>query len=330
MDESTHDRPYEPVVLEVPVEPPRRRFRPHLGPGMRRWLNSKTYHFLLFALTLLTTLIVGTDIHRNYLNRSPVLDWNLSWTFFRSLLSHPMSLAEGIPFSFTLMAILLAHEFGHFFTCRYHEIDASFPYFVPAPTLIGTMGAFIRIRSPIFTRRALFDIGIAGPLMGLVVAIPCMLVAVTSASSANLAISPDSILMGSPIGVILATEWLRPGLSPENVIMHPVGCAAWVGLFVTALNLIPVGQLDGGHILYSIMGPKHRYVSIGLSLILFPLGYFFWPGWYVWAGLLLVLGLRHPRVMIAEEPLGRRRPLLALGALVLFLLCFTPAPFFTR
>jgi membrane-associated protease RseP (regulator of RpoE activity) len=236
----------------------------------------------------------------------------------------------GIPFSLTLLAILLAHEMGHYFTCRYYGIQASYPYFIPAPTLIGTMGAFIRIKSPITTRRALFDVGISGPLAGFVVAIPTLVMATLNCKAEAPVNLAGAITLGNPLSIVLLSRILRPGLNPASISLHPIGCAAWVGLFATALNLLPVGQLDGGHILYAVLRERHRTVSRVLVLALVPLGAFCWAGWMVWAVILLVVGLRHPVVMIPSEPLGKARKVLALVAGLIFLLTFVPTPFSIR
>ncbi len=301
--------------------PPRRG----LGSG-NRWFHSLSFHVCLFLLTVLTTLIVGTHIAQNYAQNIPAFDWDLSWAYFRELARHPELLLLGVPFSFTLLTILLAHELGHYFACRHYGLDATYPYFIAAPTLIGTLGAFIRIKSPFVNRRELFDVGIAGPIAGFVLAIPALIVAIFLSHGTMPAVSPDSITLGSPLAVILLTKLLRSGVSPLEVILSPIGCAAWVGLFATALNLLPVGQLDGGHILYSVLGERFRFFSRGFFLILLPLGIFRWPGWLLWAVILFFLGLRHPRVIEPSVPLGRNRELLAVVAAIMLVLTFLPTP----
>ena len=236
----------------------------------------------------------------------------------------------GIPFSFTLLGILLAHELGHYFACRYYEISASYPYFIPAPTIIGTMGAFIRIRSPIVNRKALFDVGLAGPVVGFLFAVPALAIAIAYSKALPAAQAESDIIFGHPPLFWLLTALLRPGVLPEDLFLHPVGYAAWVGIFATALNLLPIGQLDGGHILYALASEKHRRISLAMVGVLVPLGFFFWPGWLVWAVLLLLLGFRHPALLDRWAPLDRKRRLWAGMALLIFLLCFTPLPFVVR
>ncbi|MGO8786591.1 MAG: site-2 protease family protein [Terriglobia bacterium] len=296
-------------------------------PSRERWYNSLPFHVALFLLTVLTTLIVGTHIALNYARNVPAFDWDVSLGYFRELWRHPKLLTLGIPFSATLLSILLAHELGHYFTCRHYGIHATYPYFIPAPTLIGTLGAFIRIKSPIVNRRELFDVGISGPLAGFVLAIPALILAIFLTKGAMPAISPDSISLGSPLAVILLAKLFRSGINPAEVILHPVGCGAWVGLFATALNLLPVGQLDGGHILYAVLGDKCRNISRGFFLVLLPLGYFCWYGWIAWAVILFFLGLRHPRVIEPIESLGRERRILAAVAALILILTFLPTPF---
>jgi membrane-associated protease RseP (regulator of RpoE activity) len=300
------------------------------GQLRRRWFNSLIFHCLLFLLTFLTTLIVGVHIALNYQRNFPAFDWDISRAFFESLLHNPATLKLGMPFSLTLLSILLAHELGHYLACRHYGIRASYPYFIPAPTLIGTLGAFIRIKAPITTRRALFDIGISGPLAGFMVAIPALIMATLSSQALTPRSIPDTIALGNPLAIILLGKILRPDLNPASISLHPVGCAAWVGLFATALNLLPMGQLDGGHILFALLGERHRAVSRGLFLALVPLGVFCWTGWMVWAAVLLVVGLRHPLVMIPSEPLDKARKVLALLAALIFLLTFVPTPFAVR
>ena len=192
------------------------------------------------------------------------------------------------------------------------------------------MGAFIRIKTPIKTRRALFDVGISGPLAGSIIAIPALAMAILNSKVVAPASVPATISLGNSLVVILMGKFLRSGVNPAGLLLHPIGSAAWVGLFATALNLLPIGQLDGGHILYAVLGNRHRMISRGLFLALVPLGVFCWAGWMVWAVMLLVLGLRHPAVMIPSQPLGRVRKALALVAALIFLLTFVPTPFIIR
>ncbi len=291
----------------------------------------------LLALTVLTTLAVGSRLAVNYQQVRPAYtiesDLNLYSILmsFAGLLANPAQLLLGIPFSLTLLGILLAHELGHFFTCRHYRIQSSYPYFIPAPTLLGTMGAFLRIESQIVTRRALFDVGLSGPLVGFAIALPVLLYGISSSKVIPLIHIGGVVELGNPPLVLLLDGLFFPGISPSNIYLHPVARAAWVGLFATAMNLLPVGQLDGGHILYSLFSRQHRIVSLGVTLLLLAIGLLpgMWIGWTVWGVLLLLLGLRHPSVM-DPEPLGNRRRWMAALALALLFLCFTPVPFATH
>jgi membrane-associated protease RseP (regulator of RpoE activity) len=303
-------------------------WRIRLRECIARRVHSLEFCILLFVLTLATTLVVGVHLAANYSQHLPVFNLNISWPFFAGIIHHPGRLWAGAPYGLTLVTILLAHEMGHYVACRYYCIDTTYPYFFPAPTLIGTFGAFIRIRAPLATREELFDVGIAGPVAGFVVTVPALIVGVVHSVRMLTPIPSGTILLGHPWAVTLLARLLHPGIPPARLELSPTGCAAWVGLFLTALNLLPIGQLDGGHIVYAVFGKKHRYVSFGLLLALVPLGILFWGGWILWAVLMLVLGLRHPAPLIPpQQPLDRRRKALAILALVMFILCLTVAPF---
>jgi membrane-associated protease RseP (regulator of RpoE activity) len=278
----------------------------------------------LFTLTVFTTLAVGAQMALDY--AQDAAPYTRDFSPFGDLLRSPRLLLEGMPFSFTLLGILLAHELGHFFACRYYGIAASYPYFIPAPTLIGTMGAFIRIRSPIVNRKALFDVGLAGPVVGFIFALPALAIAVHYSKVVPGASSGALVTFGNPLLVDLFTRWFRPGVATRDLLLDPVGRAAWVGLFCTAMNLLPMGQLDGGHLLYSLSSSKHKPVSIAVALTLLLLAKL-WIGWAVWAVLPLMLGFRHPALLDRWEPLDRKRRIWALVALGIFFLCFMPKPF---
>jgi membrane-associated protease RseP (regulator of RpoE activity) len=242
-------------------------------------------------------------------------------------LRNPAHLLLGIPFSATLMLILFSHEMGHYLYCRYYGVDATLPFFVPFPSLIGTMGAFIRIKSPIRSRSALFDIGIAGPIAGFVPACVALAVglrlsrAVTAPAIAPL---PD---IGFP-AIFRLMNWLLHGshaVPLDNLYLHPVAIAAWVGMFATALNLLPGGQLDGGHIVFAVSPRWHRAVSTMTILFLIPLSLYRWIGWLLWAVVLRITGMRHP--VVPESPaITRSRRWLAVLAIIMLLLTFTPTP----
>jgi membrane-associated protease RseP (regulator of RpoE activity) len=278
----------------------------------------------LFTITAFSTLAAGAQFASAYAgNMSPGFDRFFA-DYFRPF-AEPRLFLSGIPFAVTLMGILLAHELGHFFACRHYDIGATYPYFIPAPTLIGTLGAFIRIRSPIFNRRALFDMALAGPLVGFLIAVPALAIAILF-SKVVPASDTSSLVFGQPLIERLLEVVLRPGVA-THLLLHPVGRAAWVGLFATALNLLPAGQLDGGHILYAVASEQHRRISFAVAILLVPLAVKFWAGWLVWAVLLVAIGFRHPPLIDRWEPLGRTRRILSGVALAIFILCFMPAPF---
>ena len=239
--------------------------------------------------------------------------------------SHPAILLEGLPFSLTLLTILLAHELGHYITCLRHGINASLPYFLPAPTLIGTFGAFIRIRSPIYTRRALFDVGVAGPIAGFAFVVPALVVGLLLSRVLPGAGTHGDFIFGTPLLLRLLEGVFFPGVSAADISLHPVARAAWVGILATALNLLPIGQLDGGHILYSFFGERHKLLSRMGVAALVPMGVFYYWGWLGWAVVLGFFGLRHPVICDTAE-LGSTRVWLGWFALVMFILCFTLAP----
>jgi len=306
-----HPFDYDALPLVVPVRRQRQRL----------WL-----HLLLFAATVVTTLAVGAQLTYNFSHGLPAFDLNRSLNPFSVVWGHPERLWWGLPFSMALLGILLAHEMGHYLACRYYGIAVSYPYFIPAPTIIGTLGAFLRIRQPIRSRRVLFDVGVAGPLAGFVVALPLLIAGMAVSRADALVNEPGVVSFGSPLLVRFVEALFFPGVPAASIELHPVARAAWVGLFATALNLLPIGQLDGGHILYSLIGDVHRKLSRVFAAMLLPLGYFLWPGWLLWAVLMLILGTRHP-VLFDPRPLDSGRRWLGALALVIFLLCFTPAPF---
>ncbi len=326
----TQSFPNNPVTLDP--APPDWRYNappPYFAPLPNR---PSTKSFLLacalFLLTLCTCLVAGTHFALAYAHNQAV-SWDAFLNAFTLIYRHPLALAAGLPFALTLLTILLAHELGHFFACRHHHIRSSYPFFIPFPTLIGTLGAFILIRSPIRTTRALFDVGASGPLVGFIVAIPALIFGILHAKFVpGLAIpADDKIILGSPLLLHLLAPLLRHGASASNLLLHPVGRAAWVGLFATSLNLLPAAQLDGGHILRSLNQRAHRLSSFLLPLLLIFLGLRFWGGWYVWGALLLGIQFLRMLPIYNPEPLDASRRAAALFALLVFLLSFMPSPF---
>ena len=275
--------------------------------------------------TIFTTLLTGAQLQSDFINNQPMFSFSqgilpLSWIW-----EQPSRLLLGVPFSATLMLILLSHEMGHFVACRRYSVQATLPYFIPAPTLIGTMGAFIRIRSPFPSRAALFDIGIAGPIAGFLLAVPALVAGLGMSKVDPALVKATGFPLGYPaiFYLIRMGEGIHSPLS--SIYLHPVAVAAWVGMFATALNLLPGGQLDGGHIFYAVWPRAHYYVTRILTIALLVMGLWLWAGWLLWFGMLLVFGGYHPSV--PKYPgLSRERKWLAVFALLMFALTFMPAP----
>ena len=272
--------------------------------------RSLTVHAALLAATVLSTTLAGVDVEP------------------RALIAHPALFLRGLPFAATLVTILLVHELGHYLTCLRYRVSASLPYFLPAPFIspVGTFGAFIRIRSRFPDRRALFDIGASGPWAGFVVALAATVIGL---ARSTVLVTPhdwhgyewgDSLLTAFLIRVVLHVD-------SATVLLHPVAFAGWFGLFVTSLNLLPVGQLDGGHVLYATLGrPTPRIAALLIAFLVW-LGVRGYPGWLLWAVIITVfLSLGHPPTDDDRRPLDPARRLAALATLVLFVLTFVPEP----
>ncbi len=285
----------------------------------------------LFFLTLLTTTMAGAYAAGAELSL---------WTPFKSL----VALASGLSFSIPLMLILLCHEMGHYLTARRYRVDVTLPYFIPAPFpsvfLVGTFGAFIRMKAIPRSRRVMFDIGAAGPWAGVLVAIPTVIIGLLLSTVGPLDKSAGGLELGNSLlflGLAHLTLHINPNL--VNVSLSPVAFAGWLGLFVTTLNLLPVGQLDGGHVVYALFGRRHRTISrlfvlacvlmvivpVILSLVL-AIHLEFWGGWLFWAVLLVFLGLGHPTTVDADTPLDPKRRFAAWATVVLFIVTFSPVP----
>jgi membrane-associated protease RseP (regulator of RpoE activity) len=277
-----------------------------------------TLNAILFLLTVFSTFIAGALPFGAipFINFDP--------------LREPVSVRHGIQFAATLLAILVTHEFGHYFTARFYRASVSLPYFIPVPPpfLFGTLGAIIRMRSPARDRDSLFDIAVAGPLAGLAVAVPALWLGllwsrVESIPAGGSIAFGDSLLTGF-------LTYLRFGRIPagQDVFIHPVALAAWVGLFVTALNLFPVGQLDGGRIAYALFGARHRAVSIGTFLAVLALGAVAGaPNWFVFGALVfLIVGFQHAPPLDDVTPVSRGRYVVGVVCLLLLIALIPPVP----
>jgi membrane-associated protease RseP (regulator of RpoE activity) len=288
----------------------------------RKFQDRVSRHVVLLLLTIVTTTYAGMGHY-------------LAFQSDFGTRAIPLVISELLPrgfyYSGTILAILGCHELGHYFACRYYDVDASLPFFLPMPLpLTGTLGAFIRIREPIPSKRMLFDIGIAGPIAGFVVAVPALFLGLWLSRVGLVPTDMDGMSLGEPLLFKLAS-WLLFGTAPEgySVNLHPIAFAAWFGLLATSLNLFPIGQLDGGHISYAVFGRKSSYITlvmvaaaIGLTFVSY--------SWVVWTVLMLVMlvtfGRHHPRTFDEQMPLDRTRMILAVVALIMFVLCFTPTP----
>jgi membrane-associated protease RseP (regulator of RpoE activity) len=293
--------------------PPRRRDR--------IWV-----HVALLAFTVITTTLVGADhfygFTRGFSGAANVLP------DFRD----PAFYLNGLWYGATILAILGCHEMGHYVTCRYYRVDATLPFFLPAPLpLTGTLGAFIKIRSRIPSRVALFDIGLSGPIAGFVVAVPALFVGLGLSVIERLPEDFQGVELGEPL-LFRAAAWLIWGDLPEGMTinMHPMAFAAWFGLLATALNLFPIGQLDGGHVAYAVFGRRSSLITLTMIVVAIALTVLVSISWLVWTILmvvmLFVIGPHHPPTLDDQVPLGRARLVLAVVGLIMLIVCFTPAP----
>ena len=294
-----------PPVEEMPpgfVPPGFAPAGPRVPPRRKVALN-----VVLFLATVMTTTFAGALLAEV----NPIAD--------------PGLIYKGIPFSFALMSILLSHELGHYLMSRYHRVEATLPYFIPAPTMIGTFGAVIKMKSNVPDRRALLDIGAAGPIIGFIVSIPCLII--------GLRLSEVRLGMegGMTFGTSLMLEFVARNLFPSApeghvIYLHPVALAGWLGLLVTMMNLLPMGMMDGGHIAYALFGKWHYHISRAVVVIMLVMGMYGWVGWAVWGTLNVFFGLRHPPPTYPDIPLDGRRKLVAAATAVILILTFVPIP----
>lgn len=276
------------------------------GKRPRYWVN-----VALFVATIVTTILAGV-------------------TFAGGNLLNPADYLLGIPYSAALMGILLCHEMGHFVASKIHKVRASLPYFIPVPPpFLGTMGAFIKIKSPIPNRRALMDIGAAGPIAGFVVAVPITIIGLYMSEIAAMPPGTEGAIIFGESLLFKGMAYLIHGPLPEghDIFIHPLAMAGWIGLWVTALNLLPVGQLDGGHIFYAMFGKKAVWIARIAFFGIIPLG-FLWNGWLIWAVLLLFwVRLQHPPTINDNIKLTPMRWAVGIFSIVIFILTFIPIPF---
>ena len=325
MDDLSLQSNASPVLTDIPrfehhLEPAYASERQQRPPIRLRWPN-----VVLFLLTLLTTTMAGADSAG-----APVL---------LGVGASLPNLIAGLSFSIPLMLILFAHEMGHYLTARRYGVDSSLPYFIPAPFpslfFVGTFGAFIRMRRLPRSRREMFDIGATGPWAGFVVAVIAAAVGLSRSQVTPLDTAQGGLFLGNSM-LFWGISRVVLGVDPNsvNVNVHPIALAGWIGLLVTAINLLPVGQLDGGHVVYSLLGGRwHRIVSraawLGcglMALVPYLLHLSFWGGWLLWFVLLIGLGLGHPATTDTDLPLSGTRRIAAFATIVLLVVTFTPVP----
>jgi membrane-associated protease RseP (regulator of RpoE activity) len=269
-------------------------------------------NLLLFLATILTTLFAGA--------------YNEGF----NPLKNPSDLRFGIPFASALLLILGSHELSHYLVAKRHGFRVSLPYFIPVPYGLGTFGAFIKMESVAKDRKGFFDVGLAGPLAGLAITIPVLILGLSLSEVRPIIHMPGSIQEGNSL-LYLALKYLVHGqILPHrgvDVFLHPVAFAGWIGLMITGINLLPAGQLDGGHVAYALLGGAYKWVAQLVLLLLLGMGLFLWSGWFLWAFLILLSGPTHPRPLNDITEVGGKRKAVGILALILFLAIFTPVPF---
>lgn len=321
--------PTDPPAAAWPVPERPARYRP------RRWLP-----ILLLAITFFSTTTLGagwylatrTDVTYEPADMVGGMPWMGAETI-RQVWADPALRSVGLAFSLPTLLILLCHELGHYLTCRRYGIRATWPHFIPAPIALGTFGAFIRIRAPIRSKRQLFDVGVAGPIAGFVALLPFLIYGMRHSTPVAVeAVAPTTsnwvLYVPGRSLLFQLVERLAHGDPAASTVLdlHPFALAGWVGILVTSLNLLPLGQLDGGHILYAVAGRTQRRLALPLWALLVAAGYFLWPGWFVWSFLVLLMRLGHPPVRDEAVPLDSGRKLVAAFALLMLILCFMPVP----
>jgi len=287
--------------------------------GRKTWMNG-----LLFGLTILTTWFAGTFFAASFLSAEGASP---------GALFDPRLLGLGLLYAVVLMIILTGHELGHYLTCRRYGVLATLPFFIPGPPFLGTFGAFIRIKSPVRFRRQIFDVGANGPLTGFALALPALVLGLALSKVGPLPAAPDTITFGEPLLFKLLSGLFFGGIAEgSSLILHPIGFAGWVGLLVTAFNLVPLGQLDGGHVAYAVLGKRARVLSWIMVGFLTAMGVFYHLSWIILAAVMLFfefkskMRLRHPPVYDEDAPLGPKRIVLSLVVLLIFVLSFIPDP----
>ncbi len=302
---------------------------------MKNFIQKPIFNIILFVLTFITTTLMG------------IMQWSLGFFIMKAkiandflinirslndmiefIISNKFLIFESLKYSFALLIFLFAHEMGHYLACRYYGISATLPYFLPVPIGFGTLGAVIKIKAPIPNKKVLFDIGIAGPLAGFIVLLPILYYGIDLSFiiPRGSAMGGDSIYFGEPLLWKIFQKIIFPNmLENQDLAAHPLSIAAWFSLIATALNLLPLGQLDGGHIIYAIFGNNSFIIYRFFFLLLIVLT-MIWPYWAIWVIIAFFIGLRHPPVLDETEGIGTGRRILAIVAAVIFVLSFVIIP----
>jgi membrane-associated protease RseP (regulator of RpoE activity) len=267
------------------------------------WAN-----LILFILTLLSTFAAGAFMEN------------------QNIFENPLLIYKGATFAMPLLLILLFHEFGHYIMSRKNRIRVSLPYFIPGPTILGTFGAIIRSKSPFKNRKELLDVGATGPIAGFIISILALFFGL-QASQVVQEIPGQGIILGDSL-VFKLISWLVLKNVPEgyDVLLSPMAFAGWAGLLVTMLNLLPIGQLDGGHIAYAMFGKNQKTIAQIIVLSLVPLGVFLWHGWIIWLVLAFIIKTAHPPTLNDAIPLDNKRKVVGWISFLIFILCFSPVP----
>jgi membrane-associated protease RseP (regulator of RpoE activity) len=284
---------------------------------------------IMLLLTIMTTFTIGLATADSFI----ILQNEISGSSAESNFWSFSNILSAAIYTLALLGFLAAHEMGHYLTCKKYEIRSTLPWFLPNPLFFGTFGAVIRIKSPIRSKNALFDVGISGPLAGFIVAVPILFIGLLQSLSVPVdyleqaANTEGMLILGDPLLLKIIGNMLFENYDSANIVLSPLGLVGWFACLVTAINLLPVAQLDGGHIVYALVGKKQYFISIAVVVSILALSVIFdYYGWLLWCLLVVLMRLRHPPVQDESVPLDRNRKLLALAALAIFVLCFVPVP----
>ncbi len=289
-------------------------------PIVKKFQHNWFLSISLFILTFFSTTFMG-GLWFGVENSKPLIT-------YKDLIFQLTSLEfllRGAKFSIPLLIILLAHELGHYFACRYYRVDATLPFFIPVPVGVGTFGAFIKIKEPIPSKRILFDIGVAGPLSGFIVLIPFAIYGIWTAEVSPLIEAEGGMVLQDPLFFKILLFLKFGTVENQTVLLNPFIFASWIGILATMLNLLPFGQLDGGHIIYALLGKYQRKIVFPLYIILLFLG-IKWLPWFLWAGIIFIMGPFHPPLWDENLPIGRKRKIIGIIILFIFILSFMPVP----